>query len=82
MCIYYQDELGFCCKNGSNWEDFNKNTLCNSKREETCPDRITVKEAEEMKQKLWLITELLRNAPISSDEVADIVMKIIVDGEL
>ena len=55
MCIYYQDELGFCCKNGSDWSNFNNNTLCDSKRESTCDYKITIKDAEDMKRKLDLI---------------------------
>jgi hypothetical protein len=57
-CIYYQDELGICCKKGSfNWENM-EGSKCDYqlKNMNDCQIGITVEHAERMKDKLKSIT--------------------------
>ena len=59
-CIYFQDELGFCCKDGSGWSKMTEESRCGSKRHETCKIKITIADVEKMKQKLEAIRELVK----------------------
>lgn len=57
-CIYYQDELGVCCKKGGlNWETL-EGSRCDYqlKNMSDCPIGITVRQAENMKTKLEALT--------------------------
>ena len=55
-CIYYQDELGFCCRDGQTWEDFDSNSGCDYRDNmENCPRGITIKRAEEMKEQILFL---------------------------
>ena len=59
-CIYYQDELGICCKKGGfNWENM-EGSKCDYqlKNMNECQIGITVEQAEDTKNKLEAIQRL------------------------
>ena len=81
-CIFYQDEIGVCCINGLDMQDFSKNKRCVEDDGYGCKLKITVTDARNMKQKLNKIEHLLRTAPIPPEEIPDAVMKILLQEEV
>ena len=68
MCIYYQDELAFCCINGLDLQVFDNNEKCLYEYEmENCPKGITINGAEKMKQKLEALRPILKAIEHSSN---------------